>query len=168
MATTSEIRKKYLEFFGKEGHKVIPSASLVPENDPTTLFTGSGMQPLVPYLLGKNHPLGSFSGTSEADGITLCPSLPKNSRYFFLISDVVAMISDYTEAAVKYKRSVPDEGLAVIVDTDEGRCLALELARVEIEVDGIAEIVLRGYDVGRGRLSFEIRRRSHQRTGPLQ
>ena len=56
--TPSEIRSKYLEFFQKQGHVVIPSASLVPENDPTTLFTGSGMQPLVPYLLGKNHPAG--------------------------------------------------------------------------------------------------------------
>lgn len=55
----SEIRKKYLEFFKGKGHTVIPSASLVPENDPTTLFTGSGMQPLVPYLLGEVHPLGS-------------------------------------------------------------------------------------------------------------
>ncbi|MDP4020892.1 MAG: alanine--tRNA ligase-related protein [Candidatus Adlerbacteria bacterium] len=53
------IRAKYLEFFKARGHNEIPSASLVPENDPTTLFTGSGMQPLVPYLLGKNHPEGS-------------------------------------------------------------------------------------------------------------
>ncbi|NBV77050.1 alanine--tRNA ligase [bacterium] len=54
-----EIRSKYLSFFKDRGHAVIPSASLVPENDPTTLFTGSGMQPLVPYLLGKEHPLGA-------------------------------------------------------------------------------------------------------------
>jgi alanyl-tRNA synthetase len=55
----NEIRTKYLEFFKAQGHTIIPSSSLVPENDPTTLFTGSGMQPLVPYLLGKNHPAGS-------------------------------------------------------------------------------------------------------------
>lgn len=55
---TNEVRKKYLEYFENRGHKVIPSASLVPENDPTTLFTGSGMQPLVPYLLGEPHPEG--------------------------------------------------------------------------------------------------------------
>src|ERR1041385_4075388 len=55
----SEIRSKYLEFFRERGHTMVPSSSLVPENDPTTLFTGSGMQPLVPYLLGKNHPSGS-------------------------------------------------------------------------------------------------------------
>jgi len=54
-----EVRSKYLEFFKARGHTSIPSSPLVPENDPTTLFTGSGMQPLVPYLLGKNHPAGS-------------------------------------------------------------------------------------------------------------
>ncbi|HEV8666276.1 MAG TPA: alanine--tRNA ligase-related protein, partial [Candidatus Paceibacterota bacterium] len=54
----SEVRSKYLEFFKARGHAEIPSASLVPQNDPTTLFTGSGMQPLVPYLLGKDHPAG--------------------------------------------------------------------------------------------------------------
>ncbi|MDP2637183.1 MAG: alanine--tRNA ligase-related protein, partial [bacterium] len=55
---SGEVRKKYLEFFEKRGHKIIPSSSLVPENDPTTLFTGSGMQPLIPYLLGQKHPMG--------------------------------------------------------------------------------------------------------------
>lgn len=57
--TLSEIRKRYLEFYKARGHVIIPSASLVPENDPTTLFTGSGMQPLVPYLLGTPHPEGT-------------------------------------------------------------------------------------------------------------
>lgn len=56
--TTSELRQAYLDFFASRGHAVIPSASLVPENDPTTLFTSSGMQPLVPYLLGQPHPSG--------------------------------------------------------------------------------------------------------------
>src|SRR5882757_7999474 len=53
--TTQEIRKAYLDFFVERGHKVIPRAQLVPYNDPTTLFTGSGMQPLIPYLLGEPH-----------------------------------------------------------------------------------------------------------------
>src|SRR3989338_4952963 len=56
--TLNEIRSKYLAYMDKQGHVIIPSASLVPENDPTTLFTGSGMQPLIPYLLGENHPAG--------------------------------------------------------------------------------------------------------------
>ncbi len=61
--TSSDIRKAYLNFFAAHGHAVVPSASLLPENDPTTLFTGSGMQPMVPYLLGEPHP----SGTRVAD-----------------------------------------------------------------------------------------------------
>ena len=63
--TIGEIRTKYLEFFKDRGHTVIPSASLVPENDPTTLFTGSGMQPMLPYLLGENHPSGSRIADSQ-------------------------------------------------------------------------------------------------------
>ncbi len=55
----NEIRTKYLEFFEKHGHSIIPSASIVPLNDPTTLFTGSGMQPILPYLLGQKHPKGT-------------------------------------------------------------------------------------------------------------
>lgn len=54
-----QIRSTYLEFFKERGHTVIPRALLVPQNDPTTLFTGSGMQPLVPYLLGEEHPAGT-------------------------------------------------------------------------------------------------------------
>lgn len=54
-----EIRNKYLEFFKKHGHSVIPSAPLIPENDPSVLFTTAGMQPLVPYLLGEKHPEGT-------------------------------------------------------------------------------------------------------------
>ena len=53
-----EIRNKYLNFFKAHGHKVIPSAPLIPENDPSVLFTTAGMQPLVPYLLGEKHPEG--------------------------------------------------------------------------------------------------------------
>lgn len=56
---TSEVREKYLKFFESRGHSIIPSASLRPENDPTTLFVGSGMQPLLPYLLGEKHPKGT-------------------------------------------------------------------------------------------------------------
>ena len=54
-----EIRNKYLEFFKNHGHVVIPSAPLIPENDPSVLFTTAGMQPLVPYLLGERHPAGT-------------------------------------------------------------------------------------------------------------
>lgn len=62
---SEEIRRRFLTFFENRGHKIIPSASLVPENDPTTLFTGSGMQPLVPYLLGMDHPAGKRIANSQ-------------------------------------------------------------------------------------------------------
>ena len=54
-----EIRNKYLNYFKNHGHKIIPSSPLIPENDPSVLFTTAGMQPLVPYLLGEKHPEGT-------------------------------------------------------------------------------------------------------------
>ncbi len=58
MLTGNDLRQKYLKFFESQGHQIIPSAPLVSEGDSTTLFTSSGMQPLVPYLLGAPHPAG--------------------------------------------------------------------------------------------------------------
>lgn len=58
MLTSTEIRSRFLEFFKNRGHAIIPSASLVPLNDPSVLFNTAGMQPLVPYLLGEPHPAG--------------------------------------------------------------------------------------------------------------
>ncbi len=59
MITSNQVREKYLKFFEKRGHVIIPPAPLVLEKDPTTLFTSSGMQPLVPYLMGQKHELGT-------------------------------------------------------------------------------------------------------------
>lgn len=56
--TTNELRQNFLDFFKEKGHAIIPSASVVPENDPTVLFTTAGMHPLVPYLQGQPHPMG--------------------------------------------------------------------------------------------------------------
>lgn len=56
--TANELRQKYLDFFKSKGHTIISSASLIPENDPTVLFTTAGMHPLVPYLMGEKHPAG--------------------------------------------------------------------------------------------------------------
>ncbi|MFA5076640.1 MAG: alanine--tRNA ligase [Patescibacteria group bacterium] len=61
----AELRQKYLDFFKTKGHAIIPSASLIPENDPTTLFTSAGMQPMIPYLLGEKHPLGDKIADSQ-------------------------------------------------------------------------------------------------------
>lgn len=63
--TGNQVRQKYLDFFAKRGHIIIPPAPLVLENDPSTLFTSSGMQPLVPYLLGQTHPEGKRLADSQ-------------------------------------------------------------------------------------------------------
>ena len=63
--STQEIRQKYLEFCQRNGHAIIERAPLILHNDPTTLFTGSGMQPLLPYLLGQNHPQGTKLADSQ-------------------------------------------------------------------------------------------------------
>lgn len=55
--SSKQLREKYLKFMEERWHKIVPSSSLIPENDPTTLFTGSWMQPMVPYLLWEPHPL---------------------------------------------------------------------------------------------------------------
>lgn len=65
MLSSNEIRSRYLEFFKQRGHVIVSSAPLVPENDPTTLFTGSGMQPMVPFLLGQPHPQGTRIADSQ-------------------------------------------------------------------------------------------------------
>ncbi|MFZ2188968.1 MAG: alanine--tRNA ligase [Candidatus Moraniibacteriota bacterium] len=65
MLKAQELRQKYLDFFKRKGHAIIPSAPLVPENDPTTLFTGSGMQPMITYLMGESHPLGKRIADSQ-------------------------------------------------------------------------------------------------------
>ncbi|OGI36385.1 MAG: hypothetical protein A2259_00665 [Candidatus Moranbacteria bacterium RIFOXYA2_FULL_43_15] len=63
--TAKDLRQKYLDFFKSKGHAIIPSASVVPENDPTVLFTTAGMHPLVPYLMGEKHPLGKRLANSQ-------------------------------------------------------------------------------------------------------
>ena len=55
---SQDLKKKFLEFFKSKNHAIIPSSSLIPENDPTVLFTTAGMHPLVPYLIGQKHSLG--------------------------------------------------------------------------------------------------------------
>lgn len=63
--TGNQLRQKYLDFFKSQNHAILPSASLVPDNDPTTLFTGSGMQPMLPFLLGESHPQGARIADSQ-------------------------------------------------------------------------------------------------------
>jgi alanyl-tRNA synthetase len=59
----NDVRSKFLEFYKARGHEIVPSAPIVPLNDPTTLFTGSGMQPILPYLLVQIHSRRSRTNT---------------------------------------------------------------------------------------------------------
>jgi alanyl-tRNA synthetase len=59
MITAASLREKFLRYFAQQGHAIIPSAAVVPDNDPTTLFNTAGMQPLVPYLMGQPHSQGT-------------------------------------------------------------------------------------------------------------
>lgn len=63
--TSNELRQKYLDFFKSKKHAILPSSPLIPENDPTVLFTTAGMHPLVPYLLGEKHPLGKRLASAQ-------------------------------------------------------------------------------------------------------
>jgi len=63
--TLSSLRRLYLDYFAKRGHAIVPSANLVPENDPSTLFTSAGMQAMIPYLLGEKHPQGQRIANSQ-------------------------------------------------------------------------------------------------------
>src|SRR3989344_2672010 len=69
--TSKEIRQKFLEFFESKGHKVIPSASLIPENDPSVLFTTAGMQQFKPYYIGKKNAEEDF-GSSNVASVQKC------------------------------------------------------------------------------------------------
>lgn len=63
--TTQQVRSRFLQFMMDHGHAVVPSSTIIPTNDPTTLFTGSGMQPMVPYLLGEKHAMGTRIANSQ-------------------------------------------------------------------------------------------------------
>ena len=67
--SAADLRRMYLKFFQSKGHAVIPSASVIPENDPTVLFTTAGMHPLVPYLLGAKHPISRLGEAMVLTGL---------------------------------------------------------------------------------------------------
>ena len=83
------IRQKFLDFQTQHGHTVIQPAPLVLENDPTTLFTGSGMQPLLPYLLGKKHPEGNGKTRPYRKLIKLCTEKDSFRRSVCITSVII-------------------------------------------------------------------------------
>ena len=75
-----ELRNKFLEFFKSKNHTIISGAPLIPENDPTVLFTTAGMQPLVPYLKGEKHPGGTRLADYQKCNLFLLPTIIKRPR----------------------------------------------------------------------------------------
>ncbi len=122
--TANELRRMYVKFFEERGHKEIASASLLPENDPTVLFTTAGMHPLVPYLLGESHPQGKRltniqkcvrTGDMEEVGddthLTFFEMLGNWSLGDYFKEEVISMSYDFLTS----KLNIPKERLAVTV-----------------------------------------------------
>ena len=95
---SNQLRNLYLDYYKSKGHAVIGSASLIPENDPTVLFTTAGMHPLVPYLLGEKHPAGNrltdvqicvrTGDIDEVGDATHCTFFEMLARFFAQLSRV--------------------------------------------------------------------------------
>lgn len=134
--TSQEIRKRFLAFFEKRGHAVIPSASLVPENDPTVLFNTAGMQPLVPFLMGNAHPKGDklvdvqkCVRTTDIEDIG-----DKTHATFFEMLGNWSLGSYFKEDAIRWSYEF-------LTSKDEG--LGLDPARLYVTVFGGNETVAR-------------------------
>ena len=121
---TIDLRKKYLEFFKENGHVIIPSAPLVPENDPTCLFNTAGMQPLVPYLKGEKHPAGKrLADVQKCIRLTDLDEVGDKTHHTFFEMLGNWSLGDYfKEEAIKYsfdfltkKLDIPVERLAITV-----------------------------------------------------
>lgn len=125
--SSSEIRSRFLQFFEKRGHAVLPSASLVPENDPSVLFNTAGMQPLVPYLMGQKHPLGNRLASCQKcvrTGDIEEVGNHKNLTFFEMLGNW--SLGDYfKEDAIKWSYEF-------LTNKDEG--LGLDLSRLYVTV----------------------------------
>lgn len=123
--TSAEIRQRFLAFFEKRGHSIIPSASLVPENDPTVLFNTAGMQPLVPYLMGKDHPAGSRLANLQKCVRTVdIDDIGDNTHLTFFEMMGNWSLGDY------FKREAIEWSFALLTDKEEG--FGLDPARLYI------------------------------------
>lgn len=119
--SSSEIRSRFLAFFEKRGHAILPSASLVPENDPSVLFNTAGMQPLVPYLMGQKHPLGNrLASCQKCVRTGDLDDIGDNRHFSFFEMLGNWSLGDYfKEDAIKYSYEFltsKDEGLGLNMD----------------------------------------------------
>lgn len=122
-----EIRSRFLQFFEKRGHAVLSSASLVPENDPSVLFNTAGMQPLVPYLMGQKHPLGTRLASCQKcvrTGDIEEVGNHKNLTFFEMLGNW--SLGDY------FKEETIEWSYIFLTDKEEG--LGLDPARLYVTV----------------------------------
>lgn len=129
--TAEQLRTMYLKFFESKGHKIIPSASLIPENDPSVLFTTAGMHPLVPYLLGEKHPAGKrltdvqkcvrtgdIDEVGDASHLTFFEMLGNWSLGDYFNEEAIAWSYEFLTG--KDYLDIPVENLAVTVFAGDG------------------------------------------------
>ncbi len=122
--TAKELRKLYIDYFKEKGHKEIASASLLPENDPSVLFTAAGMHPLIPYLLGEKHPLGNrltdiqkcirtcdIDEVGDLNHLTFFEMLGNWSLGDYFKSESIAMSFEFLTSRL----NIPSDKLAVTV-----------------------------------------------------
>ena len=143
-----ELREKYLQFFASKGHTIIPSASLIPENDPSVLFTTAGMHPLVPYLLGQKHPAGKrltdvqkcvrtgdIDEVGDATHCTFFEMLGNWSLGDYFKKESIAFSYEFLTEVL----GIPREKLAVTVFAGDEDCPRDEVAANEWKSHGIPE-----------------------------
>lgn len=143
-----EIRNKFLKYFEENGHKIIPSAPLIPENDPSVLFNTAGMQPLVPYLLGQKHPKGKricdyqkCVRTNDIDEV----GDNRHLTYFEMLGNW--SLGDYfKEESINYSYNfltkilnIPNEKLSVTVFAGDSDCTKDDVAALCWKKAGILE-----------------------------
>ena len=144
--TTKQLREKYLAFFKEKGHTIIGSASLIPENDPTVLFTTAGMHPLVPYLLGAKHPggtrltdvqkcvrTGDIDEVGDATHCTFFEMLGNWSLGDYFKEESISFSYEFLTDVLK----IPSDKLAVSVFAGDEDCAADTLAASVWEKKGI-------------------------------
>lgn len=144
--TTKQLREQYLEFFKSKGHTIIGSASLIPDNDPTVLFTTAGMHPLVPYLLGAKHPggtrltdvqkcvrTGDIDEVGDATHCTFFEMLGNWSLGDYFKEESISFSYEFLTEVLK----IPSEKLAVSVFAGDEDCGADTLAASVWEKKGI-------------------------------
>jgi len=141
MIARKKLIKSYLEFFKKKDHREIPSASLIPENDPTTLFISAGMQPLVPFLLGQKHPLGKrlvnvqkcirtgdIEEVGDSTHHTFFEMLGNWSLGDYWKKEAIEMSFEFLTKELK----IPKEKLAVTIFAGEKNTISADLDSIKI------------------------------------